>query len=173
MDMLDDHSRAGAPAGDATDPHPDASPAGEPPTSAGDPPGTAAAVSEAVADEEDWRGGEAGAAAGAAGEPELGWSAARALGLQAEAEAQDAQRAALEAADVEAHAEAHADADAHVERGEREADAEFAASPPRLETELLREDSIIDEYGYERTRAEMSGRKLNKGIDSIRRQREW
>lgn len=32
---------------------------------------------------------------------------------------------------------------------------------------------IIDEYGYARTREDLSGDKLGKGIQSITRQREW
>jgi hypothetical protein len=153
--MLDDYSKAGGPVSDETDPHPDASVAAEPPTSAVDPSSTVTVVGEPAAEEEDGR--EAVAAALAVGDPELGWSAARVRGLQAEAAVHEAERAALEAADAD----------------DAETDAEFASSPQRLGHEVLREDSVIDEYGYERTRAEMSGRKLNKGIDSIRRQREW
>jgi hypothetical protein len=165
--MLDDHSKAGGPVSDETDPHPDASVAAEPPTSAVDPSSTVTVVGEPAAEEEDGR--EAVAAALAVGDPELGWSAARVRGLQAEAAVHEAERAALEAADAD-----DAETDAHENGGDdRAVDAEFASSPQRLGHEVLREDSVIDEYGYERTRAEMSGRKLNKGIDSIRRQREW
>ena len=72
------------------------------------------------------------------------------------------------AADAFTGADAHEDYD-----DDRSVASESVASPQRIDNDLLREDSIIDEYGYERTRSEMSGRKLNKGIDTIRRQREW
>jgi hypothetical protein len=74
-----------------------------------------------------------------------------------------------------AQADAYTDADAHedCDYDDRSVASESVASPQRIDNDLLREDSIIDEYGYERTRSEMSGRKLDKGIDTIRRQREW